>query len=230
MKKFLAALAAAVLTVVGFTYLGASPAGAAPAAGYCSPTMFVVAGWGQDHPAAILNSAPAGYRSVNITYPNQMPWDPNPFHNVQVGVDQLNWQVNQLYDTCGNIPVIITGYSLGAIVAGDVLQTQPAHRNIQGVLFSDARRLPAYPGDPGGLEALFPFNLAVPGDGLRGFNHPTLQLCFHLDPICVGTWQNAPNYFFPMGPDQPTAHGAYSFDVAFELGLHGWGNHKNIVY
>ncbi len=230
MKKFLATLAAAVLAVAGFVTVGASPAGAARAAGYCSPTMFVVDGWGGTYPAALMNSAPAGYRSVHVTYPNRMPWDPDPHHNVRVGVDRLNWEVNRFHDTCGNLPTIITGYSLGAIVAGDVLQTQPAHRNIQGVLFSDARRLPAFPGDPGGLENLFPFNLAVPGNGLRGFNNPTIELCFHLDPICLGNWYNAPNYFFPMGPNQPTAHGAYSFNVAHELNLHGWGNYKNIVY
>lgn len=230
MKKSLAALLTALLVAAGLA-VSSSPAGAATTAGgACAPRMFVVGGWGQSDVSGLMRTAPPGYQAVQIEYPNRLPWDPNPYFNVGSGVNNLNWAVNSYYDACGNQPTIIVGYSLGAIVAGDVLQTQPSWRNIQGVLFSDARRLPAYWGDPGGLESLIPFNLAVPGDGLRGFQNPTIELCFHLDPICFGTWANSPNYFFPLGPNQPTAHGAYSFNVSFELGLHGWGNYKNIVY
>jgi len=213
-RRWPPALLAAGLLAAGLTIGTAAPAEAS-----CAPRMFVVGGFTHGGEHEMATSAPAGYEVVVINYPNNW-WDVNFQYNVDVGQGALNWAVNDFYDHCGNPPSIIAGYSLGALVAGNVLQTQPAHRNIQGVLFADARRLPAYPGDPGGLEAVLPW--AVPGDGLRGFQHPTLTLCNAPDPICFGSY-DAGAYF--------TTHPIYNgWNVAFELGLHGWGNDKNIVY
>lgn len=188
--------------------------------------MFVVAGFQNGGLGEMMGSAPPGYEVVAIEYPNAW-FDLNFQHDVNVAVDALNWAVNDFYDHCGNPDSIIAGYSLGAISAGDVLLSQPAYRNIQGVLFADARRLPAAPGDPGyrpddpgGAEAFAPW--AIPGDGLRGFSHPTLTICNEPDPVCWG------------GPDIPayfTTHTIYEgWDVRKELDLHGWGNYKNVVF
>lgn len=215
-SKKLGILLASALAMTAATLIPASPASAT-----CAPRMFVVGGFqngGDGGRAALRANPPPGYEVVVVEYPSAW-WDLNFEYDVSVGQARLDWAVNDFYDHCGNPQALIVGYSLGAIVAGNVLQTQPASRNIQGVLFADARRLPAYPGDPGGAEAVYPW--AIPGNGLRGFQNPTLTLCNAPDPVCFG------------GPDIPayfTTHPAYSFDVALELGLHGWGNHKNIVY
>jgi hypothetical protein len=180
--------------------------------------MFVVGGWQNGGLGEMMATAPPGYEVVPIQYPNAW-FDLNFQYDVDMGVGALNWAVNDFYDHCGNPPSIIAGYSLGALVAGDVLQTQPGWRNIQGIVFSDGRRLWAYPGDPGGAEQTFPW--AIPGNGLRGFAHPTVTLCNAPDPVCFGG-TDIPAYF--------TTHGAYTFNVDHELWLHGWGVWKNIVY
>jgi hypothetical protein len=121
--------------------------------------------------------------------------------------------------------VYIVGFSLGALVAGTVLETEPPGRNIQGVLVADGRRQPDesnWPGDPGGLIGYLP----VPGPGgagfrsLDAFQYPTLSLCNGpnaaggADLICFGG-TNLDSYL--------TSHPYYSFDVATELSIHGEG-------
>ena len=198
--------------------IGVEVTSALPAAATCAPRMFVVAGYQNGGLGPLATNPPPGYEVVNVRYPNGM-WDLNFDYDVNAGVNALNFAVNDYYDHCGNPQALIVGYSLGALVAGNVLQTQPAYRNIQGLLFSDARRLPAYPGDPGGAEGPYPW--AIPGNGLRGFQNPTVTLCNAPDLVCFG------------GPDLPsyfTAHPDYTFNPALELQIHGWGNYKNIVY
>lgn len=214
LMKALASVISLISVSTGLVVLSADPSAAS-----CAPRMFVVGGFQNGGLGEMMGSAPPGYEVVSIAYPNNA-WDLNFQHDVNVGVDALNWAVNDFYDHCGNPDAIIAGYSLGAIIAGDVLQTQPAYRNIQGIVFADARRLPAYPGDPGGAEAAAPW--AIPGNGLRGFQNPTLTLCNAPDPVCFGG-TDIPAYF--------TTHPAYNgWNIRFELDLHGWGNYKNIVY
>jgi len=189
--------------------------------------MFVVPGWRNGAVNEMSGSAPGGYRVQVITYPNDAPAEQFPFRvagDVQVGVDTLNWEVNQFYDACGNQPTIIAGYSMGALVAGNVLQTQPEYRDIQGIVFSDGRRLPAFDGDPGGAEAFH--GALIPGDGLRGFSQPTVTICNRLDSVCFGTPDPVATVNNYLGH-----HTNYAgWNVAHELGLHGWGVHKNIVF
>jgi pimeloyl-ACP methyl ester carboxylesterase len=238
----------AVVAAVGFVSSGSGSgepssekAGGAPAgetdggavrqgfSGDCSATMFVVAGWQNGGLDPMLGSAPAGYVAQEVPYPNSTAEIVNAHGDVAAGVNNLNGAVNAFYDACGvDAPSIIVGYSLGALVAGDVLQTQPAERNIQGLVFSDARRLPesGYPGDPGGLEAMPGWSAVVPGEGLRGFNNPTVSLCYHEDSICFGT-----SPYVIGHPEYTAKHTAYAgWNVAHELDLHGWGNWKNVVW
>ncbi|WP_344306506.1 hypothetical protein [Fodinicola feengrottensis] len=207
----------------------AAQATAVRPAGACGPVMFVVPGY-QDGGAFKLldrNFSPGGADPVRIPYPNSVT-DVNLYSDVDAGVANLRTALYNLYVTSGcdlSTKVYIVGFSLGALVAGTVLETEPPGRNIQGVLFSDGRRQPGesnWPGDPGGLIGY----LNVPGPGgtgdrpLDGFKYPTLSLCNGpnsaggADLICFGG-NNLDSY--------RTSHPYYSFDVATELNIHGEG-------
>ncbi|SDY05985.1 hypothetical protein SAMN05421504_104377 [Amycolatopsis xylanica] len=202
---------------------------AAPAKRPCGPVMFVVPGY-QDGGAFKLldrNFAPDGADPVRIPYPNSQA-DINLYADVDAGVANLRTALYNLYVTYNcdlDTKVYIVGFSLGALVAGTVLETEPPDRNIQGVLFSDGRRQSVesnQPGDPGGLIGRLPFP-GPGGAGLRpldAFRYPTLTLCNGprsgggADVICFGG-SDLNSYF--------TSHPFYSFDVAGELGVHGEG-------
>ncbi|WP_411144582.1 hypothetical protein [Streptomyces sp. x-80] len=195
----------------------------------CGPVMFVVPGYQDGGAQKLLDPAlaPEGANPVRIPYPNSAT-DINLYTDVDAGVANLRTALYNLYVTYGcdlNTKVYIVGFSLGALVAGTVLETEPPGRNIQGILFADGRRQPGesnWPGDPGGLIG----HLPVPGPGgagfrpLDGFKYPTLSLCNGpnsaggSDLICFGG-ANLDSYF--------TSHPYYSFDVATELRIHGEG-------
>ncbi|MBB4684043.1 hypothetical protein [Amycolatopsis jiangsuensis] len=224
---------AAVLLLLGSLFTTAAPAQAAPArtAGACGPVMFVLPGYQDGGAAKLLDPAlaPEGANPVRIPYPNAAA-DVNLYADVDAGVANLRTALYNLYVTsqCDlSTKVYIVGFSLGALVAGTVLETEPPGRNIQGVLFSDGRRQSGesgWPGDPGGLIG----HLPVPGpggSGLRpqdGFAYPTLTLCNGpraeggADGICfLSTITDLSGYF--------SSHPFYSFDVGTELAVHGAG-------
>ena len=228
-------IAAAVLTLwtlVAAT--GATAASATPArpANACGPVMFVVPGY-RDGGHEMLDHAPPGVNPVRIPYPNAES-DINLYADVDTGVANLRTALYNLYvnSHCGlDTKVYLAGFSLGALVAGTVLETEPPGRNIQGILFSDGRRQSQdsnWPGDPGGLIG----HLPVPGpggSGLRpvdGFKYPTLSLCNgpnaagHADGICFMSNIGDLNGYF-------TSHPFYTFDVARELSVHGEGPYRN---
>ncbi|WP_410664865.1 hypothetical protein [Amycolatopsis sp. lyj-84] len=225
-------LTTAVLSVVTLASAIAG-AGAAQAAarpdGACGPVMFVVPGYQDGGAFKLLDRAfsPGGADPVRIPYPNSAG-DINLYADVDAGVANLRTALYNLYVTYGcdlDTKVYIVGFSLGALVAGTVLETEPPGRNIQGVLFADGRRQPVesnWPGDPGGLIG----HLPVPGPGgagfrpLDSFRYPTLSLCNGpnsgggADLICFGG-TNLDSYF--------NSHPFYSFDVRAELSIHGEG-------
>jgi hypothetical protein len=224
-------LGVAALLVAGLLS-GTGTAQAAPAQA-CGPVMFVVPGY-QDGGAQKLldrNLAPGGADPVRIPYPNAVT-DINLYADVDAGVANLRTALYNLYVTYGcdlDTKVYIVGFSLGALVAGTVLETEPPGRNIQGVLFADGRRQPGgsnWPGDPGGLVG----HLPVPGPGgtgfrpLDAFKYPTLSLCNGpnsgggADVICFGG-SSLDSYF--------SSHPYYSFDVNAELSVHGEGPYQD---
>ncbi|PWV72552.1 hypothetical protein SAMN05421630_11287 [Prauserella marina] len=228
-----AAAVACVATVLTSGAAQAAPAKQAKAAKACAPVMFVVPGWQDGGAEKLLNRSfsPQGADPVRIPYPNAIT-DINLYHNVDVGVANLRKALYDLYVThgCGlDTKVYIAGFSLGALVAGTVLETEPAGRNIQGILFADGRRQPVdsnVQGDPGGLVG----HLPVPGPGGAGFRahdafkYPTLSLCNGpnspggADLICYGG-TNLDSYF--------ASHPFYTFEVARELNAHGEGPYPN---
>lgn len=232
-RKSRAAAAALMLwSVVAATGAAAASAAPARAANACGPVMFVVPGY-RDGGHEMLDHAPPGVDPVRIPYPNAET-DINLYTDVDAGVANLRTALYNLYVTSGcdlDTKVYIAGFSLGALVAGTVLETEPPGRNIQGILFSDGRRQAQesnWPGDPGGLIGHIP----VPGPGgpglrpLDGFKYPTLSLCNGpragggADGICfMSTITDLGGYF--------SSHPFYSFDVANELNIHGEGPYPN---
>lgn len=230
-------LATAVLSVVtlagAIAGSGAAQAASARPDGACGPVMFVVPGYQDGGAQKLLDPAlaPGGANPVRIPYPNSAG-DVNLYADVDAGVANLRTALYNLYVTYGcdlDTKVYIVGFSLGALVAGTVLETEPPGRNVQGVLFADGRRQPVesnWPGDPGGLIG----HLPVPGPGGAGFRpvdsfrYPTLSLCNGpnsgggADLICFGG-TNLDSYF--------SSHPYYSFEVGNELNIHGEGPYPN---
>ncbi|MFF0149470.1 hypothetical protein ATK36_6268 [Amycolatopsis sulphurea] len=228
-------LAAVLVLCSLFTAGGTAVAAPARTANACGPVMFVLPGY-QDGGAFNLlkpELAPNGANPVRIPFPNAQQ-DINLYADVDAGVANLRTALYNLYvkSNCDlNTKVYIVGFSLGALVAGTVLETEPPGRNIQGVLFSDGRRQSGesnWPGDPGGLIGKLP----VPGPGgaglrpLDGFKYPTLTLCNGprsaggADGICfLGNIADLNGYF--------TSHPFYTFDVGAELRAHGEGPYPN---
>ncbi|TVT62613.1 hypothetical protein FNH05_00700 [Amycolatopsis rhizosphaerae] len=227
--------AAAVLmlwSLLAMTCTATASAAPARAANACGPIMFVIPGY-QDGGHEMLDHAPAGANPVRIPYPNSAT-DINLYTDVDAGVANLRTALYNLYvkSNCDlGTKVYIAGFSLGALVAGTVLETEPPGRNIQGILFSDGRRQSQesnWPGDPGGLIGHIPVS-GPGGSGLRpldGFKYPTLSLCNGprsaggADGICfMSSITDLGGYF--------SSHPFYSFDVADELRIHGEGPYPN---
>jgi hypothetical protein len=230
-QRWVLAIVLSISTVASVIIGSAGPAQAAAVRPDqpCGPVMFVVPGYQDGGAQQLLDRgrAPGGADPVRIPYPNAVT-DINLYADVDAGVANLRTALYNLYVTYGcdlSTKVYIVGFSLGALVAGTVLETEPPGRNIQGILFSDGRRQPVesnWPGDPGGLIGY----LNVPGPGgnsfrpLDAFQYPTLSLCNGpnsgggADLICFGG-NNLDSYF--------SSHPFYSFDVAAELSIHGEG-------
>lgn len=228
-RRWVTALALSFAAAAGLT-IGPMPS--AHAAQPCGPVMFVVPGYTDGGALGMLNAAtaPEGANPVRIPYPNAQQ-DVNLWSNVDIGVANLRTALYNLYVTSGcdlNTRVIIAGFSEGALIAGNVLETEPPDRNIQGILLADGRRQKEesnWPGDPGGVNGYLPF--PGPGGGFRpldSFHYPTLSLCNGpnspngADPVCFGG-QNLQGYF--------SVHPFYNFDLAHELGVHGAGPYPN---
>lgn len=188
----------ALLPVVG---LGAAPmAGAAPApkADDCAERMLFQVGGNGDQEAKVFDASnanlPAGVDFTKIHYSASIaPLPGNPISkddSVAEGVANLKKEVDDFHAACPSSQITITGYSQGAIVAGDHLhaldQTNAIpHSQINGVLYSDSRR-PGVNGGPGGVETNLP--TILPGLTMNGPRHieniPVKNICKKNDGIC----------------------------------------------
>jgi len=110
--------------------------------------------------------------------------------SVAEGIANLDEAVRTHHAQGPGSHITVSGYSQGAIVAGDELnklsqeQTIP-HQQINGVLYGDPRR-PGANGGPGGIETNLP--TVVPGittKGPRGFGDiPVQEVCNKNDGTC----------------------------------------------
>ncbi|GHF13238.1 hypothetical protein GCM10017786_54050 [Amycolatopsis deserti] len=119
-------------------------------------------------------TVPEGVTTEVVVYPAEIA--PLPGHtrtmdqSVAEGMANLDRAVRDFHAACDDSTIIITGYSLGALVAGNELEALshggdiPAHL-LKGVLYGDPRR----PGDP----AAGPDGSAGGGSGGVATNLPT---------------------------------------------------------
>lgn len=183
--------------------LGLSAAGLAAAAGAeddrnCAGTRIFEVGGHLDKDATIYDKSnaalPAGVDFQKIHYSASIA--PYPGDTVSMddsvaeGIANLDEAVRTYHAQCPGSHITISGYSQGAIVAGDELnklsreETIP-HQQINGALYGDPRR-PGANGGPGGIETNLP--TVVPGitmKGPRGFGDiPVQEVCNKNDGIC----------------------------------------------
>lgn len=195
-RALLATLAMA--PVLGVTSAGVATAGPVDGAAACAEKMiFEVGGHGDGDATAYdaSNAAlPPGVSFTKIHYSAQIAPFPGDTismdDSVAEGTAKLDRAVRDQHAACPATRLTVSGYSQGAIIAGDVLntlsqQTAIPHELINGVLYGDPRR-PGVNGGPGGIETNLP--TVVPGitmKGPRGFGDlPVREICNKNDGIC----------------------------------------------
>lgn len=115
---------------------------------------------------------------------------PQRYHqSVVEGKDWLSGRLDRLLTTCPQSRFVLTGYSQGAHVAGDVYQNISSRRIIGVVLFGDPKFNSADPAARGGKSGLDgalgtrPLFRSQPGKHSTGH---ALSYCHDRDPVCQG--------------------------------------------
>lgn len=188
----LAASSALTLTAAGVATAVGEDAAA------CSGTRIFEVGGHGDKTATVYDksneSLPAVTDFQKVPYSAQIAPFPGDTismdDSVAEGIANLDKAVRDYHGQCPDSHITISGYSQGAIVAGDELaelsqeQTIP-HGQIDGVLYGDPRR-PGVKGGPGGIETNLP--TIIPGitmKGPRGFGDIAVhEICNRNDGIC----------------------------------------------
>lgn len=167
------------------------------AADTCASKMIFEVGGHLDPDANVYDGTnaalPPGVTFTKIHYSASIapyPGDPVSMDDsVAEGIATLDRAVRDFHAACPGARITISGYSQGAIVAGDELNalsrtSDIPHHLINGVLYGDPRR-PGVNG-PGGIETNLP--TVVPGitmKGPRGFGGLTVkEICNRNDGIC----------------------------------------------
>ncbi|MFE3450473.1 cutinase family protein [Nonomuraea sp. NPDC059194] len=184
---------AGVLVAAGLAGIS-SPAAAAT----CDTKMIFEVGGHLDPDANVYDrtnaTLPPGVGFTKIHYSASIapyPGDPVSLDDsVAEGIATLDRAVRTFHAACPGSRITISGYSQGAIVAGDMLHTLSGsgdipHHLINGVLYGDPRRI-GVNGGPGGIETNLP--TVVPGitmKGPRGFGGLRVkEICNQNDGIC----------------------------------------------
>lgn len=202
-----AATLAAVASVVAGIAL-ATPALAAPAittpavaTGTCATAVFETDGYhsGETLPdyAGFNGHVPAGYEAHPVPYQDGVfpVVDAKALDEaVAGGRAALAAAVDDFHTRCPASPMVITGYSEGALVAGDELEALARsgaipHDLVKGVLYGDPRREfgdGGVGGVAGGIETNLPTILpGVTMRGPRGFGDLAVhEICNENDGIC----------------------------------------------
>lgn len=226
-----AALTAGVLTAVA-----PSAAAAVPGDGVsCSTTpIFETDGFlqGQDLKAFqdFNRRVPAGYAAVPVPYQDGV----FPVPGVMLGLDEavaggqraLSAAIHAYHDRCPGSRIVVTGFSEGAVVAGNEINAL-AHSNymrhdlVTGVLYGDPRR-PFGNGGRGGVAGGIETNLPtlIPGITMQGPNNfgdiAVREVCNENDGICNSTNMitNAAAFANGIAGYATGAHGYYIDPVA----------------
>jgi hypothetical protein len=194
-----AAVAAAAVSVVG---VGA-PAQADPLANCAATAVFETDGYGSGETLANWNNSgfnhapPAGWEIVQVQYyagvfpvVDQKALDAS----VAEGTANLTRAVTDYHAACPGTQLVLTGYSEGAVVAGDVLEQFSQsdaipHGQLNGVLYGNPRRDfgdGGIGGVAGGIETNVP--TILPGVTMKGGQHygdlAVRNVCNENDGIC----------------------------------------------
>lgn len=240
-----ATVAVGVAALATGTLIAAGPAAAesSPTAVPCNVVpIFETDGFGRGHSLQSFRGpipnqvpfnqrVPAGYAAVPVEYddgvfpiPGQLGLD----ESVPRGEAALTQAVHSYHDRCPGSRIIITGFSEGAVVAGNVINTL-AHSNymnhglVKGALYGDPRR-PFGNGGRGGVAGGIETNLPtlIPGITMQGPNDfgdiAVREVCNENDGICNSTnlitnaaaFANGIAGYSPLG----NAHGYYIDPVA----------------
>ncbi|WP_139134549.1 PE-PPE domain-containing protein [Streptomyces sp. TP-A0874] len=190
----------ATLAMAPALAVGAGTAVAAPSAtaDSCASTMIFEVGGHGDPEASVYDrtnaTLPAGTAFIKIRYSASIAPFPGDTvsmdDSVAEGIAKLDAEVRTFHAACPDSHISISGYSQGAIVAGDELNALSQedaipHGQINGVLYGDPRR-PGVNGGPGGIEGNLP--TILPGLSMRGpraFGDIAVQeICNKNDGIC----------------------------------------------
>ncbi|OEV10686.1 PE-PPE domain-containing protein [Streptomyces nanshensis] len=190
--------AVAAASALAMTAAGVATAVGAEGAADCAQTRIFEVGGHLDGNATAYDKGngklPAGVDFQKVQYSAQIAPYPGDTismdDSVAEGIAKLDKAVRDYHGQCPGSHITISGYSEGAIVAGDELnklsreQSIP-HQQIDGVLYGDPRR-PGVKGGPGGIETNLP--TIVPGitmKGPRGFGDIAVhEICNKNDGIC----------------------------------------------
>ncbi|MGC0362229.1 hypothetical protein ABH922_000213 [Rhodococcus sp. 27YEA15] len=205
---------------VGATLVAPALSGAAPDNdNWCPPgAVFAVGGtWdptGQTTQPVTSRYAAQGYTVNPVTYPASF-WplgDQTYDASVAAGVQSLRGDVEAFHTSCPSSRIVVTGYSQGARIAGDVLDSL-AHdefvpsSQVTGILYSDPRN------SSGGIETVVP-NL-IPGATMTGPRDgfgdiPVHEVCIEGDGICnMPNPLDAPSVFVDSVFGYFTKHNTY---------------------
>ncbi|WP_424184407.1 cutinase family protein [Actinokineospora sp. G85] len=186
--------------------------------------LFQVGGMG-DPTARVFDQGnaelPAGVDAVKVVYPAQIwPLAPKTLDDSNAeGRAELDRLVTEFHAACPGSRITITGFSQGALVAGDMLgeysrTDRIPHSLINGVLYADARRA-GVGGKPGGIMTNLP--TFVPGitmGGPRTFGDlPVVSLCNQNDGMCYSEnpLTNLPAFANGLYGYLSGAHSQYDF-------------------
>lgn len=166
MRRFISAALAASFTLLILPTVQATVAGAAP----CAADYTVLVG-GTGDP----NSANVPFQTIGQPVRVQYPADVVRYDmSVAAGVKGTADAVAQVRRDCPSARVHISGYSLGAVVAGDYCNTDPS---VSCTLVADPRR-------PGGLASYLPDLPGVTFGGARPAAGNIASVCGEYDIIC----------------------------------------------
>jgi hypothetical protein len=115
---------------------------------------------------------------------------PQQYHkSVVAGKKWLSTQLGVLFSKCPSSKIVLTGYSQGAQVTGDVYQRTSSKQIMGVVLFGDPRFNSADSADRGGVSgldgALGTRPLFKDAPGKQSIGH-VLSYCHNRDPVCQG--------------------------------------------
>ncbi|MCG8915039.1 PE-PPE domain-containing protein [Actinokineospora sp. PR83] len=171
------------------------PASSAAADACPTQMLFEVGGMG-DPQGNVFDAGnaelPPGVEATKVVYPAEIfPLAPKTLDDSNAeGRATMDRLVREFHASCPGSRITITGFSQGALVAGDTLgnlskDDRIPHGLINGVLYSDARRV-GVNGGPGGIMTNLPtFLPGITMGGPRTFGDiPVVSLCNQNDGIC----------------------------------------------